>query len=76
MMKLSVFITPLFPSFVGAPTVNMNLWNGVSAKDIDGKVVQLESIAKKVTLVTNGNTFSNMLYQPFFSHQVICTDQV
>ena len=32
----------------------MSLWQGKSAKDIDGKVVQLENIAKKVTLVTNG----------------------
>ncbi len=32
----------------------MSLFNGVAAKDIDGKVVQLETVAKKVTLVTNG----------------------
>ena len=32
----------------------MSLWKGKVAKDIDGKVVPLENIAKQVTLVTNG----------------------
>jgi hypothetical protein len=38
----------------GINGIKMSLWQGKTAKDIDGKVVQLEAIAKKVTLVTNG----------------------
>eukprot|EP00291_Cryptomonas_curvata_P024521 CAMPEP_0172160048 /NCGR_PEP_ID=MMETSP1050-20130122/5334_1 /TAXON_ID=233186 /ORGANISM="Cryptomonas curvata, Strain CCAP979/52" /LENGTH=175 /DNA_ID=CAMNT_0012829753 /DNA_START=158 /DNA_END=685 /DNA_ORIENTATION=- len=42
---------------------SMSLFKGVAAKDIDGKVVQLDYIAKKVTLVTNVACFCGFTKQ-------------
>jgi glutathione peroxidase-family protein len=38
----------------------MNIFAGKSFKDIDGKVVQLEKVAKKVTLVVNVACFCGL----------------